>query len=62
MESTTMISEYLPVGIAKLDVNNVWVNGASLFLGNLQILHFHRVKNRNILKIVLKVNKLLTFI
>ena len=57
-----MISEYLPVGIAKVDVNNVWVNGAALFLGSHQILHFHRVENRNILKIVLKVNKLLNFI
>ena len=62
MESITMISEYLPVGIAKLNVNNVWIKGAALFLGIFQILHFQRVENRNIWKTVLKVKKLLNFI
>ena len=57
-----MISEYLPVGIAKLNVNNVWIKGAALFLGIFQILHFQRVENRNIWKTVLKVKKLLNFI
>ena len=62
MKSSTTIIEYLPVGIAILEVKDVWINGTSTFLGSLHIFNVDCVDDRNIFKSLLKAEKHLIFI
>ena len=57
MKSSTTIIEYLPVGIAILEVKDVWINGTSTFLGSLHIFNVDCVDDRNIFKSLLKLKK-----
>ena len=57
MKSSTTIIEYLPVGIAILEVKDVWINGTSNFLGSFYFAHVECVDDRNIFKSLLKLKK-----